>query len=518
MKNFEHNFFKKNRQKTFTKIRILKIFLYNLLENENNPYNHVYNVFALFLVITSSIGILLEELFDIKSLPPDLKDFLDIYEEITLYFFVVEYITRWWIISNFKDDFEDSYIKNANLPKFRRFVKAFIDALKPKLKWMMTLYAIIDLLAIIPVIRPFRVFRLLLALRLLKIIRYSSAIKSLIYAFKEHAFLFLFIFSIITVWIVMFSTIVYIVEYDNGSNTFKSLKDALYWGIVTISTVGYGDIYPTSEEGRFLTAIMIGGGIILVSALTGIFSASLVSRLMAIREGSLKMPNLEDHIVICGWNETAEEIVEQIKASKLYTEKPVVLITNIPKNELGIELPKSVIYKRGDFIQENILLEVGIDKAEHIIVVAEREEGLSERNIDARTALVSMLIRTLNPTANLYVEVLLDEDAPIFKNRINIQEVIIHGHILGKILFASIINPGMTALINSFIDKEKRMKKLKVSDFGNIETFGELLKFSRKFNYLPLAVEREGHITINPPDDFKLKKEDYIFLIPSSSS
>ena len=163
------------------------------------------------------------------------------------------------------------------------------------------------------------------------------------------------------------------------------------------------------------------------------------------------------------------------------------------------------------------MLEVGIDKAEHIIVVAEREEGLSERNIDARTALVSMLIRTLNPKANLYVEVLLDEDATIFKNRINIQEIIIHGQILGKILFASMINPGMTALINSFIDKEKRIKKVKISEIGEINNFGELLKIARRYNHLPLAIEREGKVIINPTDDFKLEKEDYVFLIPSSS-
>ena len=513
----EYIFFKRNRQRIFSKLRILKFFLYNLLENENNPYNQIYNILALFLVITSSVGIILEVIVGVKAIPPDLRDILDTYEDIALMFFALEYLTRLWVISNFIDDLEESYIENKNLTKTKRILKALKDAIKPKLKWMITPYAIIDLIAIIPLIRPLRVFRLLLALRLLKIIRYSGALKSLVYAFKEHAFLFVFIFLTIIVWVVSFSTIVYIIEYNKGSQTFQSFEDALYWGIVTISTVGYGDIYPVSKEGKFITAIMIGGGIILVAALTGIFSASLVSRLMAIKEGSLKMPNLENHIVICGWNETAEEILEQIIKNKLHTEKPVVLITNIPKMELGIELPKSVIYKKGDFIQESILLEVGIDKAEHIVIVAEREEGLSERNIDARTALVSMLVRTLNPNANLYVEVLLDEDAHIFKKRINIQEVIIHGQILGKILFASMINPGMTTLINSFIDKEKRMKKIKMIEFGEIETFGELLRLSRKYNHLPLAIEREGSVIINPSDDFKLKKEDYVFLIPASN-
>lgn len=230
------------------------------------------------------------------------------------------------------------------------------------------------------------------------------------------------------------------------------------------------------------------------------------------------MPNLENHIIICGWNETAEEIVEQIIKTKLYTEKPVVVITNLHKNQLGIDLPKSIIYKRGDFIQENILLDVGVDKAEHIVIVAEREEGLSERNVDARTALASMLIRTLNPKANLYVEILLDEDADIFKKRINIQEVIIHGQILGKILFASILNPGLASFLNSFMDNERGLIKIKVSGFKDIKTFGELIALARKYNHLPIGIERKGEIIINPEDNFVLDKDDYVFLIPSSNS
>lgn len=510
---------KKNRKnKVSSKLKLVKILLYNILENESSPYNQIYNIIAIFLVLTSSIGILLDFSIGIKSIPPDLKNILDDYEEFTLIFFTVEYLLRLWVISDFKDDFEDSFVENSDLPFIKRVLIAFKDAITPKLKWMKTKYAIIDLLAIIPIIRPLRAFRLLQALRLLKLIRYSTGLKSLLYAFKEHTFLFLFILATLVIWVVSFSMIVYIVEYNKGNSPFHSIGDALYWGVITISTVGYGDLYPISKEAKFITAIMIGGGIILVSALTGLFSASLVSRLMSLNEGSLKMPNLEDHIIICGWNETAEEIVEQIIKTKLYTEKPVVIITNLHKNQLGIDLPKSIIYKRGDFIQENILLDVGIDKAEHVVIVAEREEGLSERNVDARTALASMLIRTLNPKANLYVEILLDEDADIFKKRINIQEVIIHGQILGKILFSSILNPGLASFLNSFMDNERGLIKIKVSGFKDIKTFGELITLARKYNHLPIGIERKGEIIINPEDNFVLDKDDYVFLIPSSNS
>jgi len=498
------------------KIKLVKLWLYNILENPGNPYNNIYNLVALFLVITSSLPIILEWLFPDKKIPPDLKVILDTYIDATLWFFVVEYIVRWWVISDFNDDFRDTFYQYRNKPLWKRILYSVFNALKPKIKWMLTPYAIIDLLAILPVFRPLRAVRILLLLRLLKIVRYYTGLRMLILAFKEHATLFLFVFILLISWIVVFSMIIYVVEYNYaGENLYTSVWDAIYWGIVTTSTVGYGDIYPHSKYGKLLTAIMIIGGIVLVSAMTGIFSATLISRLMKLKEGNIELKNLENHIVICGWNETAEEIVAQILQTGLDKERPVVIITRLPKQMLDIKFTPTIFYKNGDFIQENVLLDAAVDKAKDIVVVAEREEGLTERNIDARTALVSMLIRTLNQNANLYVEVLLDEDAQIFQKRMNIQEIIIHGQILGKIMFASLINPGLTSLINSFVEKESRIKKVQIAKLGAYRTFGEVLREARKYNYLAIAIDRKGKIIINPSDDFRLQRDDYVFLIPS---
>ena len=382
---------------------------------------------------------------------------------------------------------------------------------------MLSFYAIIDLLAILPIFRPLRAFKILRLLRILKIVRYGGAIKSLLLALQEQSLLFMFILFALATWIVSISLIVYVVEYNAGNKTFTDMWNAIYWGIVTVSTVGYGDITPITEEGKFLTALMIGGGMVLVASLTGTFSAALVSRLMSVKGGDLKLENLENHIVICGWNETAEEIVEQMISMGIDKEKGIVIITNVPKENLGIKLPDYIGYKRGDFIQDHILLDVAVNKASDIIIVAEREEGLNERNIDARTALAAMIVSNINPDANIYVEVLLDEDAEIFKRRMRVREVLIHGQLIGKILFSSILNPGATDLIKELIDKESGIKKVKMSNIGEFETFGELLSAAREKNFLPIAIERNKKVILNPKDDFLLKQTDFIFLIPTGS-
>ncbi len=489
-------------------LKILKLHIYNILENETSPYKQIYDIFALFIVITSSISIFIEYIPAlIKKIPPDLDKFLDDYEVLALYFFLIEYILRWWVISNFWEDFTKAYNQQKNI------FYALKEAFKPKIKWMLTFYAIIDLLSILPLFRPFRAFRILRAIRILKVIRYGGALRSLLIALKEQSFLFTFIFTSLAGWIFVISLIVYIYEYNAGNDNFSNMWEAIYWGLITVSTVGYGDITPITPEGRFFASLLVGGGIILVSGLTGTFSAALVGRLMDIKGGELKLPNLENHIVICGWNETAEEIMEQILSMGIEKEKGVVIITNVPKSQIGIELPPFIGYKKGDFIQDNILMDVGVDKASDVIIVAEREEGLSERNIDARTALAAMVISNINPKANIYVEVLLDEDADIFKKRMRVKEVLIHGQLIGKMLFAGILNPGTTDLVKTLIDKETGIKKMKVAQLGRFENFGQLLIAMREKGYLPIAIERKGVIKLNPEDTFILEKNDYVFLI-----
>jgi len=506
---------KRLNYKTF--VKRFKLFLYNLLENDRNSLNHIYSIFAIFLVLTSSITVFLLISPKSERLPHDLHTFLKDFEEFTLFFFLIEYILRWWVVSDFTEDFKD-YLTEHKQRNLKVYFDAFLYALKPKLKWMIMPYSIIDLLAILPIIRPLRMLRIFQLIRLIKLLRYSSVFRNFFFAFKENSFVFTFTFSSLFVNIILFSFLTYIYEHNAGNKNFDSIWAAIYWGIITSFTVGYGDIVPISDVGKIAASLMVIINVILVSVLTAGFSVSFINKLLELKEGEIVMRDLRDHIVICGYNETSEEILEKIIESDIDKEKPVVLLTNYDKKDLRVELSKYILYKKGDFILEKNLLDVGIENASDVIIVGEKLQNLSERDIDARTALAGMLIKTLNPTVKLYIEVLLDEDAEIFKKRVGAREVLIHGQIVGKIMFSSLLNPGATSLIETLLDVETGIQKVKVRELGSYKTFGEIIKIVRKDGYLPIAVERSKKIILNPKDDFEIQKSDAIFLIPKGES
>jgi len=496
------------RRRVLSRVRKLKIWLYNLLESDTGPYRLLYDIFALFIVVTSSIPIILELFINIP-LPPDLQRIFDIYEELALGYFAVEYILRLWVVSDFTEDFKEAYERERSL------LKAFIEALKPKLRWMVKPYSIIDLLAILPILRPLRTFRLLRLLRLLKIFRYSYALKSLIAAIREEAPIIAFIIITLILWIVTISVTVYIYEYNAGNEKFHSIFEALYWGIVTISTVGYGDITPITREGKFLASILISGGIVLVSALTATFSATLINRMNILKGEGLKLNKLKEHLLICGWSESGEELLEEIIKAGLDKEKPIVLVTEYDKSELGVDIGKYVLYKKGDFTKEHVLLEVSAHAASEVVILGERKEGLSDRNVDARTALTAMLIKTLNPRAKIYVEVLHDENAEVFEKRLGVDGVFIYGKVIGRLIFSSIVTPGVEKLLESLLTAEGAIRKVRVKEVKGVRTFGQAIVALRRWGALPVAVEKRGKVVVNPPDSLELSPDDYLFVIAS---
>jgi voltage-gated potassium channel len=151
-----------------------------------------------------------------------------------------------------------------------------------KLKYIFSFYGLIDLVAILPFylsttldLRTLRIFRLFRLIRLFKLLRYSKAIqrfsKALVLAKEE-----MILFSLMTMILLYLSAVgIYYFEHEAQPENFQSIFHSLWWAVATLTTVGYGDIYPITLGGRIFTFVilMIGLGIVAVPA--GLLASAL---------------------------------------------------------------------------------------------------------------------------------------------------------------------------------------------------------------------------------------------------
>ena len=164
-----------------------------------------------------------------------------------------------------------------------------------------TLMAILDLLSILPSIgilnralKILRIVRLLKLVRVLRFLRYSRRITTLLYVIKKERIVLLTVLGIAFFYILATALIMFNVEMyhqsDDGVVVFNDFFDALYWATTTLTTVGYGDIYPVSDVGRIVSMISSLFGVAVIALPSGVITASYLEEL---RKNKNKKENKE---------------------------------------------------------------------------------------------------------------------------------------------------------------------------------------------------------------------------------
>lgn len=163
------------------------------------------------------------------------------------------------------------------------YVLRLLVVRKP-LRYARSFFGVIDLLAILPTflsllfpastsLTVIRALRLLRIFRVLKLVEYSSEAGVLVQALlRSRRKIFVFITTLLTI-VVIFGALMYVVE--GPEHGFTSIPTAMYWAIVTVTTVGFGDIAPGTPFGRFVTSVLIMIGYSIIAVPTGIYTAEL---------------------------------------------------------------------------------------------------------------------------------------------------------------------------------------------------------------------------------------------------
>lgn len=243
--------------------KTLRQFVAGLLETQSGKLASKLVQLSIIVVIGIAVlSIILE------SVPSYHRDYSEVFLSVAIFttsFFAMEYLLRVWTAPDLEQ------YKNLN-------------PFKARLKYICSPEAIIDLIAFLPVILTFnhvdlRILRIIRLFSILKLTRYNRSMNVLVTVVKNQHHIILATFFILLIMLIITSTGIYLIERDHQPDAFGSIPKAMWWGIVTITTIGYGDVIPITPLGKFFASVIVFIGIGIIALPTGILASAFSAQM-----------------------------------------------------------------------------------------------------------------------------------------------------------------------------------------------------------------------------------------------
>lgn len=267
---------------------------FELLEPEEtgeDRLSRAIDIGLMTLILLNVISVILSTVEEIYAAAPLA---FEVFDRLSVAIFALEYILRVWCC-----------VEN---PRYKR-------PFSGRLRYLFTPLALVDLIAIAPLIVPFteadlrsvRTLRLLRMLRVFKFSRYSRGVHVMLDVLKKRKEELVAALGMLVTLLIVASTVVYYAERNVQPEKFSSIPVSMWWGITTLTTVGYGDMAPVTLLGRIFGAVVSVGGLLLVALPTGIVGAGFIAE--------FEKYSLRDDV-----QEIAESIVEEVEKQEITAE------------------------------------------------------------------------------------------------------------------------------------------------------------------------------------------------------
>ena len=365
--------------KTSTRYQSIKAFFYDLLENPHSKLKSFFGVFMIILVISSVFSLI----YEVQN---EVGIWAVYFENFVVFIFICEYLLRGWLYSNTHNIIIKQHENSEYLGIPFRLHKVVSLIISSKLSYIFSPSAIIDLLAILPGYRPLRILRVFLIFRLFKLLRYSQSTQMFLGVLSSKRFELTTLVFLMSFLIFIASTAIYMFENQNVGGQIVDLYDAFYWAIVTISTVGYGDITPVTTGGRLVTSALIISGLGVLAFFTSIIVAAFNEKMSEFQDDRLKasIEKCTDSTILCGFGRVGQEIARQLYANKLN-------FVVIDQNEQHITLAqnKGYIALQDDASKNTVLEQAGINHGAKTILCTTGDDVIN--------VYITLTSRYLNP-------------------------------------------------------------------------------------------------------------------------
>jgi len=453
--------------------------------------NHKYTDIAVVVFILLSILFLLIEINLEISAPGGTYRFCVYANDVITLIFIIELLIRFYTFRS-----------------KRRFFKAY---------WL-------DILAVLPVLRPFRILRVF---RLLRIFRMGLLLNRRLFSvsaiFREGIKEYFIVFFIIIMIVLTGAMSIRLIEGDVNPS-FHTFHEAVWWSIMSLISAEPINTTPVTFWGKIIVVVLMIGGLTLFAVFTGVVSAVMVQKLkggLDVRE--VELNELKNHIILCGWNRTAVMIIEELQSDKEYQHTPIVVIAEFQEDSpLDYKnINRDLIYiLKNDYTKIEVLKRAGVLKAKIAILLPDKTIERSDQDRDARTVLAALIIEKLNNKIFTCVE-LLNRDNETHLQMAGVEEVVVSDEYAGNIIAAAAKNHGIISVLNELFTSKygNQFYKIKVTSSWIGKSATDLFMWLKnQYNAVLLSVEKgdEGgsaHPVVNPDSRYIFGNGDHIIVI-----
>lgn len=311
--------------------------------------------------------------------------------------------------------------------------------------------------------------------------------------------------TLLTIFILFFGAV--------GLSYFEnipSLVDAIWWSFVTITTVGYGDVTPTTLGGRITGVIVMVFGIGILGMFTATVASIFVEGKLSEGKGK-KGVKVKGHFLICGWNYKVAEIVEEMRADRKAKDKSIVLIADLAEKPLD---DPYTFFISGE-VNVETLKKANLSEASAVLITS--DDQLDSYARDAKVVFNTLTIRTVRENIYICAEI---SDAKNMKHckMAGANEIIVIGELSSNLLVQAALDHGITQIISELVSNRfgNGLYKIKPPEHLVGKTFIEVLSILKdEKNAIPVAIASNGsdRLLSNPPREYTIQSDDVLVII-----
>ena len=289
--------------------------------------------------------------------------------------------------------------------------------------------------------------------------------------------------------------------------------DAFWWSVVTVTTVGYGDISPATGAGRFVGMGLMMLGIGFLGILTATIASVFVENKLRENKG-MKTVTTKGHFVICGWNFRGCDIVGELRADQKSREVPIVVVADLNEKPLD---DSNLRFIRGE-VQPKVLERANLKEAQTVILLS--NDRLDTHVRDAKTILDTLTIKSLYSEVYVCVELIESKNVEHCQMA-KADEIIVVGELSTNLLVQAALDHGITHMITELVSNRFGNELYKIeppSSLMGLTFFEVMCELKKNHGILCLAVENRGSrkLIANPDAGYRLGLEDELVVIATT--